>query len=338
MASRSNIIEWDSLLKSYKNETPGQAIYKDDILAKIWGAFIHSEFETSGDKQIALQLYNDADNTLLKYYNMYPIFNKKSNKFEKNFEKLPQLSYAELQKTYIENTEYSNELKEFIERNRSILQKDKKDNVVIIVKDNLISPKSVKTYEIPFPITSFGPEGSALYEFARIAMTTKEGMPYIVIEFPEIKNIENINNYKMIIRDTDGNEVAETNLTMIQPLSDIAKQTLDEKALAIRSAIIARITTKYVAAIASSYALYSQGDDISKIAALATFKAASVTINKTSMADIRYWSTLFSNMQMGGARIQNGQYKLVLLLNEKEVKSKDITVNKGQTIFLDFNL
>ena len=63
--ARSIIIEWDSFLKSIQNEEYGKAKYKNDLLAKIWGSFIHLEFNDKNDNQIALQLYKDMDNVLL---------------------------------------------------------------------------------------------------------------------------------------------------------------------------------------------------------------------------------------------------------------------------------
>ena len=35
--ARSSIIEWDSLLKSYQGETSGEPVYKNDMIAKVWG-------------------------------------------------------------------------------------------------------------------------------------------------------------------------------------------------------------------------------------------------------------------------------------------------------------
>ncbi len=335
--ARSSIIEWDSLLQTMQNESLGEAIYKNDMMAKIWGAFIHSEFENSNDRQISLQLYRDADELLLRGYNMYPIFNNKSDVFNKDFKKLPNITFQQLHKDYIDETKYAKELKEFINRNLKNLERYKKDNVVILVKDDLISPKSVKTIEIPFPLTSFGPQGSDLYEFARLVMSTKENMPYVVIEFPEIKSRNIVNNYKATVFDNNGDEVAETDLTLLEPLSDIAKKTLDDKSALIKTAIISRITAKYVAAIASAYAVYSQGGTFAQLSAMAMFVASAKAINESSRADIRYWTTLASDIQMGGLRLDDGDYRVEISMNGQKIFEKNIQVKKGKTSFIDIN-
>lgn len=335
--ARSSVIEWDSLLQTMQNESLGESVYKNDMMAKIWGAFIHSEFNTSNDRQISLQLYKDADELLLRGYNMYPIFNKNSYQFNKDFRKLPNITFQELYKNYIDETKYSKELREFITRNRKNLEKYKKDNVVVLVKDDLISPKSVKTFEIPFPLTSFGPQGSDLYEFARLVMSTKENMPYVVIEFPEIKSRSVVNKYKASVFNSNNDIVAETDLTLLEPLSDIAKKTLDDNSTSIKAAIISRITAKYIAAVASAYAVYSQGGTIAQLSAMAMFATSAKVINESSRADIRYWTTLTSDIQMGGLRLENGGYRVEISMNNKKIFEKNIKIEKGKTNFIDIN-
>lgn len=335
--ARSSIIEWDSLLQSMQNESMGIPIYKNDMIAKLWGAFIHTEMDSPNDRQIALQLYRDANDLLLRNYNVYPVFNNKSDKFNKDFKDLPNISYQKLQKEYVDETQYSKDLQEFINRNKKNLERRRPDNLVIMVKDDLISPKVAKPIEIPFPITSFGPQGSDLYELARLLMTTKQGMPFIVIEFPEIAKKSEINKISAIVYNENGDQVAKTNLSVIQPLSDIAKKTLDDKIAFIRTAIISRITAKYVAAISSSYAVYSQDSTIAKISAMAMFATSSKVINETSRADIRYWVSLFSDLHMGGFRLASGDYKVEIFSNDKKIEEKMIHIRNGETSFLDLN-
>lgn len=335
--ARSSIIEWDTLLQTMQNESMGESIYKNDMMAKVWGAHIHSEYDTVNDRQIAIQLYKDADDLLLRNYNLYPIFNNKSEEFNKDFKKLPNKTYQELHKNYVDETKYSKELREYITRNRKNLEKYKKDNVVVLIKDDLVSPKIVDTFEIPFPITSFGPQGSDLYEFARVVMSVKENMPYVLVEFPKIEPKEIVNKYEVVVYNENNDEVAASNLTLIEPLSDIAKKTLDDKLGLLRTAIITRITTKYVTAVASAYALYKQGDTASRIAAMIAFKASSKVINETSRADIRYWTTMYSDAHMGGLRLADGKYRLEIKANGKTVHEQNINVEKSKTTFVDLN-
>lgn len=71
------------MLSTYKKELAGKSGYKDDLISKVWGAFIHEQFDNFENRQIALQLYKDAKTVLLKNYSVYPTFNKKNKAFEK---------------------------------------------------------------------------------------------------------------------------------------------------------------------------------------------------------------------------------------------------------------
>ncbi len=335
--SRSAIIEWDSLLKTMQNETAGENIYKNDMMAKIWGAFIHSEFNDSADRQISLQLYRDADKLLLQNYNMYPIFNAKSEKFNDDFKKLPNLSLQQLKKDYIIETEYSKDLQEFIARNTRNIKRYRKDNLVILLKDNLIAPKTVKNLEIPLPLVLFGSGGEDMFIFATTLLSVKDGIPYILIEIPEIINANEIRKFTAVVYDKNNEEVASTDLTLIEPLSDIAKKTLDDKAALIQTAIVSRITAKYIAAISAAYALYSQDNSFAKLGAIAAFTASTKAINESSRADIRYWTTLTSDIQMGGIRLKNGEYILKIFSNDKKIFEKTINIINGRTTFIDLN-
>ena len=67
------------------------------------------------------------------------------------------------------------------------------------------------------------------------------------------------------------------------------------------------------------------------------FAASAKVINETSRADIRYWATLVSDIQMGGSRLEQGNYKLEISKNGTKVFEKDIKVENGKTTFVDFN-
>ncbi|MDD2839839.1 MAG: hypothetical protein PHY80_01785 [Rickettsiales bacterium] len=335
--ARSAIIEWDSLLKSYQGETGGEPIYKNDILAKVWGGFVHSEFNNSADRQIALQLYEDGNNVLLKNYNMYPTFNNKAKEFDDDFKKLPNLSFQELQRNYISETQYSKDLQEFLNRNKKNLNSSRRDNLVILLKDNLVAAKTVKTIKIPIPIAAFGSIDSNFEAMVRIIMLTEAGIPQAEIELPEIKITDDIKKYTAQIFDLNGNKVAETDLTMVEPMSDIAKKTLDDKVAMVRTKIITRLTAKYVAGAIAAYAIYSQGGAGYQMLGLGMFAGSVKAANESSRADTRYWTSLFSDIQFGGAILTNGKYKLTILANDVNVLEKEIEVKKGQTTFVDLN-
>ena len=59
-AARAEVLAWDSFLKNLKSERRGQAVFKNDLLAKIFGAFIHEMIGSNNDLQISLQLYKEV--------------------------------------------------------------------------------------------------------------------------------------------------------------------------------------------------------------------------------------------------------------------------------------
>jgi hypothetical protein len=335
--ARSSIIEWDSLLKSYQVETSGEPVYKNDIIAKVWGGFIHSEFNDSDDRQIALQLYKDGSDVLLKNYNMYPIFNNEYEKFNANFKKLPNISYQELQKNYINETEYSKDLKEFLIRNIKNLTSYKRDNLIIMIKNNLVAKKIVKEIKIPIPIAAFGSVNSDIEALFRLAMLANIDISEAIIEVPEIKLDDIIKKYTAQIYDLGNNKIAEVNLTMIESMSDIAKKTLDDKIVAVQSKIITRLTAKYVAGAVAAYMVYSQGGSASHILGLTMLVGSIKTANETSRVDTRYWTSLFSDIQFGGAILNSGKYKLVILANNVNIYEENIEIKKDGTTFIDLN-
>ena len=329
--ARSVIVEWDTLLKTIQNETNNIPIYKNDMLAKLWGSFIHSEYGSLGDKQISIKLYEDAEKLLLTNYNMYSVFNKKYKKFNKDFKKLPNKSLYDLNQNYIEDTEFSFELKNFIQNKKNKLQKHINDNLVILFKDNLIAQKVAVPISVPLFLTA--QDKKKEHTFIRFPATIK-------IEFPQIVDDININHFIVKLY-KNNTEITHNKLILVQPLSDIAKKTLDDENLLLRSKIIARISAKYVAAVVAANILYKQsgGEDssLARVIATASYLSSIQIINKTSQADIRYWSTLFSNAYLTTLSLDSGNYTLKVFNQNKLVYKKDITINKNKITFIDIN-
>lgn len=176
--ARASILAWDSMLNSLKDSRMGKSVFKNDMLAKILGAYIHESFNRSSDNQIALQLYKDAKKLLVKNYSSYKTFNKKFVSFKKNFEKFPSLGIATVEAQYIDKTKEFEDLDEFLTLNilrlttkmrprelsrlYKIYNVDKKTrekaaliakkdvNVRVFVESGLIPPKTAKRVNIGF--------------------------------------------------------------------------------------------------------------------------------------------------------------------------------------------
>ncbi len=112
--ARAELLAWDSFLNELKNDRSGIAVFKNDLAAKILGGRIHETVGGAKDLEIALQLYKDAHNLLIKNYNAYKTFNLKSTDFVKDFKKLPKLGIDKVEKEYISMSNHQEELREYL--------------------------------------------------------------------------------------------------------------------------------------------------------------------------------------------------------------------------------
>ncbi len=112
--ARAELLAWDSFLKDLKNERSGEAIFKNDLAAKILGGRIHETIGGAKDLEIAFQLYKDAHDLLIKNYNAYKTFNLKSNDFVKDFDKFPKLGIKKVKKDYVTTTKHQSDLRSYL--------------------------------------------------------------------------------------------------------------------------------------------------------------------------------------------------------------------------------
>ncbi|MEI8346897.1 MAG: hypothetical protein WCG27_05490, partial [Pseudomonadota bacterium] len=80
-----------------------------------FGAFIHEAIGSNEDEQIALQLYLDAKDILLKNYNSYRTFNGKFKDFKSDFSKLPGMPIAKVKSDYVIPTTWEIDLTDYLD-------------------------------------------------------------------------------------------------------------------------------------------------------------------------------------------------------------------------------
>ncbi|MGB0452838.1 MAG: hypothetical protein ACPGJV_03915, partial [Bacteriovoracaceae bacterium] len=114
-AARAELLEWDSYLKDVKNQKLGNSVFKVDLLAKTFGAYVHESFNTVNDDQVALRLYQDAKLFLFRNYNSYRTFNRNFKKFRGDYSKLPKMKKEVVEKKYVNMTEFQKTLKDFLD-------------------------------------------------------------------------------------------------------------------------------------------------------------------------------------------------------------------------------
>ena len=112
--ARSEMIDWNSTLETFQIEKMGESVFKNDLLAKVFGGHIHEMVGSRTDMQIAYQLYKDAKKLLLRHYSSYKTFNSKSKIFKKEFKKVEGLGDGEIKKDYLVETKYSKSLSSYL--------------------------------------------------------------------------------------------------------------------------------------------------------------------------------------------------------------------------------
>jgi hypothetical protein len=370
MAARAVITEWDTLLGSYKEELAGKATYKVDLTAKLWGAYIHKETGISTDRQIALQLYKDAKDVLLKNYNAYPTYNTKYKEFDKNFSELASMPLDKVKVKYIEdNNKFSEELLSFINDEIRQLQGNSKNEVVVLLKESLISPKKAKRVVIGFtPSLELGKTAKDGTDIIFVPLPASSinaipknfipilfgaALPTFEFEIPSIPERVNSVHLEVALVDKDKKTVATFPLVITNPVDDIARKAISDKFASQIAETAVLTTAKHVAAIIMAkkgydLALSKAGDNklgqsSAVIGVLAAYKAASIAINESARADLRQWSTLPQNIRMGSvAGVKDGEYNLIINTVENNSQTKHlynhlIKVENGKA-FVDVNM
>ncbi len=115
--ARAQVVAWNKFLENRAKNTKVAPVFKDDLMAKLFGAQVHELIDSVSDRQIALDLYIDAREVLLKNYGAYPSFNASSKKFVKDYEKFPKYGLKKVMKDYIVLTGAGEDLKNEIESN-----------------------------------------------------------------------------------------------------------------------------------------------------------------------------------------------------------------------------
>ncbi len=352
--ARSEILGWDSYLTEMKQERAGQALFKEDLLAKTFGALVHEAQNNSKDDQIALQLYQDARSVFFKNYNLFPSYNDSFKIFRENFANFHKISEKEVSGKYVLATKHSEALSEFLTTKILLLTKkirpqDLKNQtaklkpspavlkeinqvrgqITFLVQEGLITEKSAKKYVFPIDL---GPQAG----FGAIV-----GMGnHIEFELPQIEGSPKLSEGKLQALDPSGHVVSESPLSVVAPIAELAEQAINEHSTAIAAKTAARITTKYIALLAASYASYNaasreKNGGIAMLVVMAAHAGGVAAINESEKADVRFWSTLPSNIRMGHLSVPDGIYKFRAVYSDgriTELGGQQIV--KGQLAFV----
>lgn len=342
-AAKAVLLEWNSILEDFKKTTAGEVTYKDDLLAKFVGAVIHAKADTSSDKQIALGLYKESKNTVLKYYNSYQSFNTKYNDFNKDYKKLPELSPDTLMKNYVGSTPLNTAVLAYSDEKIKEMNKGDVDNVYLVWHEGMIASKEIKKYEFPI-----GLEAAAItvgtkadfVGFSKHALLIVESVvPKIQFEMPTVPYRPNNEDYKIIVK-KNGVVVTQKSGLLVDPLSEMAFYTMDSKATSDLIKVGTRVAAKHLVALGGAYLTYrnlreKMGDGFALISGTAAYNFASKGIAETEKADLRSWMTLPNQVRMNSFKLPPGEYEFYAQNNGKpENLVGRFSVNSSEKISL----
>jgi len=309
-AARASILDWNSLLTAYTNETDDKKVFKQDMLAKTYGAEIHDIYGSGGDKQIARQLYKDAQRLLTSVYADYEAYTgEKKEKLSKYAEHKGKDLFAAA---------------------------PKKENVKFVLKAGIITPKIAEKIEFYIPLAAFLVAGSK--------KDTKDCLGMILpgqkisFEIPAIQKPEKIKDYKIIVKDRNGKILTEKNMVLTAPVSETAYREFQRQRGGLIAKKGARLTTKYVTAIITACAIYKHNDFSSWLAAYAMFAAEAKLIEASEYADIRYWGLLPHAVFQQSAALKPGNYTGEIHSDGTLLKTFTFTVPKSRPALIDLNL
>ena len=344
-ASRANILFWDSWIKGRKIEK-NDRMYSDDLLLKLWGAFIHEQINTTADLQIAKQLYKDAQNVAKNRYVVYRDFNNQNRSFiDKIDDKLQREKNIEKDNTY------TKDIIEYTNRQIQRINKKQNANLAIIIHDDVISLKKTEKSISPVGVGALALVPNATLMSSVLGINTLEYEKPVIQE----KNLDYKYYYSFWKNDK---KIIEKPLVLAEPISNIAYENLQEKINGIILSTQAKVAKQVAIALGTSYATYigmsAIDETLGQISALGVYLGYSKIIQNAGIIDTRQWVSLPSNIFMALDNISSGKYKLQIvrrknainqpvdkgIVNAKQeelVYSKDIEIT-DKTTFVDIRL
>ncbi|HLE09942.1 MAG: hypothetical protein A2504_02995 [Bdellovibrionales bacterium RIFOXYD12_FULL_39_22] len=306
-AAKAAIVEWDSLLENYKSEHAGKSAYKVDLTAKIYGAFIHEQFNSNTDNQIALQLYKDAKEVLFKNYNTYGTFNSSEEAFRENFSKFPTMERAEVEKNFVRPTIHAKDLLDFIDgRIARLSSKEQNAEVAVLIQNDSLTDKSESEVKLPIDLgVNMGADAKSFGQFVSMVFSSgRGGILDIAFKLPNVAKKITTERMELVAKEKSGKEY-KVALAIVNPLSDLAYEAFKNSIGAITAKTTARIAAKYVAALMIAYNTYKHD----QAAGLGAGILARMSINASEGADLRYWSTLPHDLRFAIMDLPPGEYE-----------------------------
>lgn len=309
-AARAALLDWNALLTTLTSESADKNDFHQDMLAKTWGGEFHDIYGSSGDRQIARQLYKDAAKLLESDYADYPSLQ------DENGEKL----------------------KEYAREKSADLMVDgaKKKNVRFLVKAGLVTPKVAEKVDFQIPLAAFLAAGGG-NDFVSCLGYILPGQK-IAFEIPSVSEPQKAKKYNVKIFDSKGKQIANLPLVLTAPVSETAYKTYKNKRSGMIASKATRLTAKYVSAAVTACAAYDSQNSWTVLAAYGIFAGLLKGIEASEYADVRYWGLLPAAVYQQSVSLKKGEYSAQIETDSQTVKIFSFTADDSRAVLVDLNL
>lgn len=353
--AKSNLEEQHDLFRQLSIKNQGKPVYKYDLLSNLFAAFLYEQDDTPENMQIALSLYKEIKREFFYNYNIYPVFNLKSNEFIKNYSNFSNMDLNSIKSRFVEQTGFTKNLLLYVDNKIKHLSEFKKDNTFFIIKEGLVAEKKAKQYNFGFSLDklmklsyfasflSKNREVDKLFVSSFIYNNLMDSFEY---ELPFI-NKKNVKNLSAEFMDSSG-KIYNIPLVLAAPVSDFAYNDIyysldDEKA-----ALISRLVVEYLGAAFAAYKIYEAsnnagafGNVFAIMSAVSSFKLAAKLIKESNKVDLRQWKTLPNAIYVSSYNFpvkSNYTLKIYDKDNNQILKSVPISIDDKNHNFVDIDL
>jgi hypothetical protein len=343
-ASRAVLVDWDAFLKDLSRSNDGKAVFKQDMAAKVWGGIVHKTVGSANDIRIADKLFEQVPMYLTYNYAMYPAFNVNWMPYVRDYETLPQKKPAELKASYLKSTEYTRDLRDLAKRAKN------GQNATIVLKTGLVGERfaSEPKFKLDPAVLAVAAAVSRADMKTWLGLYLANGL--ITVPMPDLECPRVDAEYNFVVKDEKGKTFTRGRMALVDPVSEIACQEYVERYPALVNKKLARMGTKYAAAVVGAAAAQRAAREMGKkhgdgwgevfaaIGGAGAFAAEHAAIQASEAPDLRYWSLLPDAVWMQTLSLPAGKYAGDILNGDVTVYSGAFTVENDKNALVDINL
>lgn len=342
--ARAEVLAWDSFLQTVRARNKGQPYYKDDLLAKVLGSYVHRMIGSRDDLQTAKILLKDAEKLLVRSYSAYSAFNSKHEEYVSNYSKFEQMGEGAVVEKMINPTDQYKGMSAQLTK-----AANEPSNVMVVLDSGIVPEKKEKVYTVGLS-TLFGAIGdkglrSQLEMMSTqvvLEMAPKVGMMFVSasvlgaatssgdrspqymseaadrmvgfeFKLPTIDRAPTGPSFKIIATRKSDSKQFTFDSVVAEPVNDIAYLNVERRSSSVAVKTAIRVGAKQLAAVLGAIAVYRKAPDpewIKILAGTASYVTAKKIIDISEEADIRAWNLLPREIQIAEFKLEPGTYTL----------------------------